>query len=304
MKNICAIWDIPKAGSGLGSFLLFQEELLLYRDILRLDGIDLFFFTGSKEMSSPYLADLARFNPFIRSMKIMKDKPDILNDRINSYGFIWPSTNCGQNFSYNESTLHIRKLWKQTGNLLCPESPSGIRAKATSWMQTYIPPEWYPIAVHLKNGNVNKQSNANQTEWLKFFEDCRYKKLPVIFILIGNDFYDKGFNDCPNCIITQQHGGYLGLDLSLIQMSLLFMGMSSGPCNMAVLSDLPYLIWKHPDHHTKKMNRELNSNGQFPFANDQQKIIRENDCLEALVCQFAWLFNKVKNLIGKGKPAI
>ena len=294
MKNICAIWDIQKAGSGLGSLLLFQEELLLYREILKFEGIDLFFLTGSKKVSFSYLASIAQLNPFIQSIHILKDIGNIRNDQIQQGCFLWPSTKIDEKFSYQESTLHIQTLWKQKGNLIAFECPPDVKEKAVSWMQSHIPSECYPVSIHLKNSTQNKQSNANQAEWLKFFKDCRYKELPVIFILIGDDPYDTSFGDCPNCIITKNHGGSLELDLSLVQNSLFFMGMSSGPCNIAILSELPYLIWKNPDHHAKEMARELNKNGQFPFSNDRQMLLRQNDCFENIVDHFTGLFNKMK----------
>lgn len=293
MKNICAIWDIQKAGAGLGSLLLFQEELLLYRDILKFDGVDLFFCLGSKKVLLSYLASLAQLNQYLHSMHILKNKHELKYDKMNPDVFLWPPLNIEESFSYNESTLHIQKIWKQTGKLIALESPLFVKAQAEAWIKSHVQSECYPVAVHLKNSTNNKESNANQAEWLKFFLDCKSKKLPIIFILIGNECYDEGFNDCPNCVLTQNHGGSLDLDLSLIQISLLFMGMSSGPGNIAILSELPYLIWKHPDHHATAMGKELNKDGQFAFSNEKQKLIRGADCFENLVQQFAWLFDKI-----------
>jgi len=293
MKNICAIWDIQKAGSGLGSLLLFQEELLLYCAILKLDGVDFFFYLGSKKVSLSYLASLAQLNPYLHSLHIIENQQDIVHAKMDRQAFVWPSSDIEKDFSYNESTLHIQQLWQETEELVALESPLSVKAQTTTWIKTHVPSGCYPVAVHLKNNRENKQSNANQAEWLRFFLDDSLKALPVMFVLIGDDCYDEAFNYCPNCVITQNHGGSLELDLSLIQSSLFFMGMSSGPCNIAILSELPYLIWKHPDHHATEMGKELNNEERFVFSNEKQKMIRDYDCYENLINQFNWLFDKI-----------
>ncbi len=82
--------------------------------------------------------------------------------------------------------------------------------------------------------------------------------------------------------------------MALIELSSAFMGMSSGPCNMAILSDKPYLIWKHPEHHKEEMGREFQGHKQFVFANEHQKFIKGWDTLENLQREFSKLFRQLK----------
>ena len=54
----------------------------------------------------------------------------------------------------------------------------------------------------------------------------------------------------------------------------MFLGMASGPCNVAIFSKIPYAIYKNPDHHSKEMKRELGTKDHFSFAGSYQKIYR------------------------------
>ena len=72
-----------------------------------------------------------------------------------------------------------------------------------------------------------------------------------------------------------------------------FMGMSSGPCNMAILSDKPYLIWKHPGHHEKEMEIELHGHKQYVFANSYQRFMQDWDTPKNIQCEFSNLFNQL-----------
>lgn len=279
-QTIFAVWDLEIAGTSMGAFLIFQEELLMYRDIWDVQDIELFFYLGETNVSLSYLASLAQLNPFLTAVHFIRDKKDVAHRLPVGEIFQWPSCKLDNNCSYFGSTLHIQKLWEKTQKIFSLQSPNSLNILAEKWLKTHVPEGHYPVSIHLKNNDVDSQSNANQEEWLKLFKEN--KNLPLKFILMGNEPYDERFSDCSNCVITQSEGGSLEIEFALIQLSLFFMGMSSGPCNIAILSELPYLVWKHPDHHSREMDKELDENGQLVFSNQNQKFIRGIDTFGSL----------------------
>lgn len=291
-QTIFALWDLEITGTGMGAFLIFQEELLMYRSLLNAQHIEMYVYLGDINIPLSYLASLAQLNPFLTALHFIKDKKEFVHHFPAGDVFQWPSLNVDNNCSYFGSTLHIQKLWMKTKKMFLLQSPPSIMIQAKNWLKSYVPYGHYPVTIHLKNNNVDSQSNANQEEWLKLLK--KNKRHPLKFILIGNEPYDERFYDCPNCVITQKKGGCLDLELALIQLSFFFMGMSSGPCNLAVLSDLPYLVWKHPDHHSHQMDEELDENGQLIFSNHNQKFIRGIDTFERLDHELNTLY---KNLM-------
>lgn len=150
-----------------------------------------------------------------------------------------------------------------------------------------------PVLVHLKNvSRERSQSNANLEEWAAFFEVC-IGRHDVKFILIGNEGIDNRIRRLPNIIVTQDLGSSVARDLALIQTACIFMGMASGPCSMAIFSDIPYLICKHPDHHPEQMARELGESDRFSFATQSQKILRAFETRQILMSEFTRLYAQV-----------
>jgi hypothetical protein len=293
IKNIIGLWDLEQADPSLGAFLIFQEELLLQREILQANSIEILFCLNKNLLAPPYLATLALFNPFLESAHFVNDDSSKANisDNIDTT-FYWPTPDMYQHYSYSGSTLAVQKLWQKTGKLINLKSPDSIHKQAQEWINKYVG-SYIPIVVHLKNSSTDTQSNANQESWIKLFKDCEDKELPVRFVLIGNDTYDTRLLNCSNVVLTKTNGGCIELDLSLISMSLLFMGMASGPCNMALFSGVPYLIWKHPHHHAKEMEREFQGHSQFIFANENQKFMREWDTADSLIREFKALYARL-----------
>ena len=97
----------------------------------------------------------------------------------------------------------------------------------------------------------------------------------------------------PNVILSRDYGSSLSRDLALIQTASIFMGMTSGPCNMALFSDIPYAIYKNPDHDVEEMAIELGKADRFPFAMPFQKIMRIFETGDNLMAEFANLYAQI-----------
>lgn len=131
------------------------------------------------------------------------------------------------------------------------------------------------VCVHLRNVPpfTAEESNAQAPDWMKFFrEHARPGSLD--FLLLGDDSLPEGFSLCAGV----SHAAILGLDLAT-QLALVasadgFLGMASGLCTAANFSETPHVIFKHPNHHSTEMERELGSADRFPFANTRQRLWR------------------------------
>ena len=147
--------------------------------------------------------------------------------------------------------------------------------------------------IHLKNAtHEQSQSNANFGEWAAFLKVCT-SRYDVKFILIGNERLPDQIRRLPNVIVSQDLGSSLARDLALVQTACAFMGMASGPCSVAIFSDIPYLIYKHPDHHQEEMAQELGDGQRFSFATPAQKILREFETNKILMSEFTRLYSQI-----------
>ena len=79
--------------------------------------------------------------------------------------------------------------------------------------------------------------------------------------LVGNEDVDNRITELPNVLLSRNFQSNISRDLAIIQISCAFMGMASGPCNMAIFSEIPYVIYKNPDHDAEQMALELGKAG-------------------------------------------
>lgn len=187
------------------------------------------------------------------------------------------------------STVYAQSFYRARGfvpHLACkPEA----RLWAHRFVEDYVAPD-LPVVVHLKNNPAAPgESNANADAWPAFFEACR-GRYDVRFLLIGDDELDGRVRALPNVLVTRERGATLAQDLALIQHAFAFMGMASGPCNMAIFSDTPYVIYKHPDHHPDEMHAELGEADHFPFGTPLQRFVRAFETPEDLLARFAAIY--------------
>lgn len=217
---------------------------------------------------------------------------DFVSQKPSTY-LIWPSLDAvdeeGQIKHAYGTTFFLQQFYKKHGWI-----PSiSMKPRHTRWaldfIENHVAP-FLPVVVHLKN-NPNEVgcSNAKFEAWLNFFESSidRYE---VKFVLIGNEAIDERIEQLPNVVVTQALDGTLSRDLALIQVAYLFMGMSSGPCNMALFSDVSYVIYKNPDHHPEQMALELGEADHFPFATPFQRFLRVFETKENLISAFHHLY--------------
>jgi len=139
----------------------------------------------------------------------------------------------------------------------------------------------FTVCVHLKNASQgDTESNANFSTWKEFIS--LKAPLDIQFLLIGSDTVPEDIKSLPNVISLHDEGLSIVDQLACIQQSSAFMGMVSGPANVAILSQVPYIIFKHPLHHAEVMQKEIGDADHYDFAKQNQHIVRKHETPELL----------------------
>ena len=211
-------------------------------------------------------------------------------------GFYWPSPEALVQGKYNyDSTREIQNHYSQAGTM----PRLSLDTRTLDWAKSYLKAKSrgrLPVAVHLKNNpNVRGESNADMDSWFAFISECQGKHA-AHFILVGDDPVDARLRSLSNVTVARDDKVSLDGYLALIQIAGLFMGMMSGPANMALFGTNPYLIFKNPDHHVREMAIELGENDHYPFALPHQRVLRVWDTAENLASAFESVFDQVAAL--------
>jgi len=286
----------------LGGILILVEEVLIKRAENKLKKVDMCIVSKEKEQQALLGArmpgkGMKKIDKTSKKSNLMEAFMDIsgigawyaasssmdLKGTANRY-MIWPDLKKDKNYIYG-STLSIQGYFKEKGSIPHLSSGKSSIKWALNALKKHVLPS-KPVVVHLKNKpGENGLSNADLNTWFKFFKTCSSRK-DIVFVLIGNEEVDKRMLDLPNVLLARDIGSDLTSDLALIQTAYLFMGMASGPCNMAIFSAVPYIIFKNPGHHEKEMMLELKGKDRFNFASSSQKLLQVSESSKLLMREF------------------
>lgn len=317
-RRIIGLWDLDVAPINLGGMLVLVEELLIQRSISQAGGVDVCIVggepkyvwrdTGSRCLASLRLIDSDASNDFavlaaacldgVENCYWSETVADVEEFALlgSERYILWPRgvRRGSTQYSYG-STRVVQAFYRKYGFIPF----LSVRPCHLAWAREFIASRVSPslaVAVHLKNDpHVKGCSNADVSAWRDFFSAC-WQRFDVKFILIGADPIDPGIAVMPNVLVSRDLGSNLPGDLALIQESLFFMGMASGPCALAVFCGVPYVIYKNPDHHAQEMALELGASDRFPFATAFQRIVRVFETCDDLMAEFTTLYNHLSGL--------
>lgn len=305
MDEVVGIWDINNSPLSLGGLLTFVEELKIQTIIHQAQSANIGIvgdrgdsILSDRQANAAVLLNRESCKNLVLSVLFdvesinecylcptLKEFQEYLQTRLKRH-ILWPQVDEHHLISYKYgSTTFIQKFFTERGFIPYLSCRNNLVRWATNFNTKYVTPS-LPVVVHLKNNpNLKGCSNANFKSWYNFFLSC-YGKYDVKFILIGNEPIDPQITQLPNVLVARDRGSYLSRDLALIQTSYIFMGMSSGPCNMALFSGIPYVIYKNPDHDVEQITLELGTNIRFPFAAPMQKFLRIFETPQGLMSEF------------------
>jgi hypothetical protein len=326
-KKILGIWNIDVSPLTIGGLIIFIEELQIQQIIHKIDSVEFCILGKGIRTARSYTvrncgnipSDLAGIcDPHIirqvSAIPIVRDFSNIsrcylvssytefqrvFNKKHNSY-ILWPDIKAKKNDEYKYSnTRYTQQFFLDNGYI------PRIKCKGDSlnWAKQFLNRNVHPavmVVIHLKNNqNAKNCSNADFDAWYGFFKHYA-KKTEIKFILIGNDPIDSRILTLLNVIVTKNHESNISRDLALISQAAIFMGMSSGPCNIAIFSDTPFIIYKNPDHDVEEMKLELGKNNRFVFSTASQKFLRIFETVENLIQEFEESYSGL--IMEKSKP--
>lgn len=327
-RRILGIWDGRIAPPSLGGLLILIEELQIQcyvhqakiadLAVLHCPGTRIFPQPGFVEKSSSWVADdvRSRVGGIFSALQAVADiekwfqfesfgELQVFIDQCRESYVVWPHLHERGEVRHEYShTINVQRFY--TGHGFIPQlrcRPDALR-RGMEFLKYYISPA-LPVVVHLNTiSHEDPSSLADLEAWYTFFAACR-NRFDVSFILIGDDEPGQQFRRLSNVLITRDVGADLGLDLALIPAAFMFMGTASGPCQMALFCDVPYLIYKNPNHHPKDMEREVGYQDHFPFANKFQKFLRVFSTSDQLMSDFSELYRRIPHETWRRKwPAL
>jgi hypothetical protein len=298
--NFMGIWDLRVSSPSLGGLLILLQKLTLLSRDAGSGCFDLGFVgpwqTLCEEGKSPLAPggiitqETVEASPVLASLVELEGMGQLMwaHDRGDwEEGRRVVLANTLDN-PRHEKVLWIQQYYERTGVFPQLSFCTRMREKARAMLRNHSAgfASW---VVHLKDDGRGKgNSNADLSAWRRFFERCE-GQYPVRFLLIG-DRPPGQFADAKNVVSTRSLGGSLPLDLALINEAQGFMGMASGPCQMAVFGTNPYAVFKNPDHHPEEMAEQIGAADRFSFALSSQRILRVSETPEILLDVFHDLF--------------
>jgi len=137
------------------------------------------------------------------------------------------------------------------------------------------------VSVHLRNmsGETLKDSNADGDVWGRCIKT---NKSRAIFVLVGDDDIPAGVILDDRCVRARDLGLTVVEQMGLVSVSKGYVATASGFSTAAYFSDIPYVIFKHPEHHVSSMKDELGDSRAYPFALQNQLVVREVATFESV----------------------
>jgi hypothetical protein len=252
-------------------------------------------FSGGDGASVPAAAVdfLARVARAFAGVAEVRDGTSWTPDEIVSFASgheLWPNPldiSSGQHVY--DSTRRLQKHYTQFGSIPSLSVNDDLLERVAGRLGRHVGNK-VTVAVHLKsNCHLPGLSNAHLPSWKELFLFAQ--TYPVQFVLIGDDLGNHQFRDVPNVSVARDFSENIADDLAIIQLSDFFMGMMSGPANMALFGRKPYAIYKNPDHHKLEMLREIGSEDRYPFSSTCQRVFRTWDTSDSLQLSFQRCFD-------------
>ena len=316
-KRLMGVWDLSLSYMSIGDLLILIEELkiLSNKKILsesfdiavigqpesvglthRFDGRPWILITDKDNFQSSSLISMLMGLEGVERCYFFQTTAALgrfLDSNSNQY-FLWPELQSGGSVDHQYGyTLFIQDYYRKAGHIPFLYCKSDLIRWAQGFIREHADQK-LPIAVHLKNkirpSGKPDWYNARFDQWHLFFTSAQ-NRFDAKFILIGNEPIPSEIRNLSNVVISMEHGGNLIRDLALIQTSAAFMGVASGPCQVAMFGKTPYVIYKNPEHHVERMYEELGDLDRYIFALPMQKFFRRFEVRDHLLVEFESLYD-------------
>lgn len=305
-RRVLAVWDFRTAPPTIGEMLCFQAKTLMLREETGVDKIDIAWLTDPVNPArhdpgtdSPdfhlrvaRLLPLIHMNPHLGSF-LLADSLETLTsyiaDNADRY-FVFPSPKriFGRELYYTDLLNSTFRFYSSHGHVPYLACHPALSRWARQLICDRIRPK-LPVVIQARLGADATDRNARLDEWLAFVLYCRTAHPDVHFIVIAaRNEVDDRFRQCPNVTVSRDVCDTVEQDMALIEASLIYLGTTSGPNIMALVSGRPYLIYNFGTVH-----EALAPGSQLPYATPLQRVIWQPETSEALRTDFDELLGKV-----------
>lgn len=285
----------------LGDLLLFIENIKIKKMTQKVTEIDIFILKDNKTISkgnndfSTYISIIHNYlSPRIVGIFEEESKlKEYISINLNSYRFCYPHF---KDYSHGNHPFDNTALAREHNSKGKNLPYLSARKESLRWAEHFIHEhckDSIVITVHLKN-RLGQQSNAQMEQWFQFFKYCQKNQPIVKFVIIGNDILPKKIKYLSNIIVSKDYGNTIVQDLLLIESSKAYFGMCSGPFQIALFNQKPYLVFKNPSHHVQEMIEEIGFGNRYPFSQPNQNILREFETAQKITNGFNHLLAIIK----------
>ncbi|MDA9897227.1 hypothetical protein N9D90_00315 [Alphaproteobacteria bacterium] len=263
-SSLDLIWDLTRERLTIGGALVLRQEGEILAQIRGQKWITLHINCRGSDRSMVEGLSETVFGSSTLPFKILYSHSGVEG---------WPpqAVRSHPNFSYY-SFSRLISMHKDSGIKPCLRWGADQKALAK---QVLAQTKGLLICVHLRSVApfTVEESNADGPSWQTFFDK---HAIPGVcnFVLVGDDALPEGLNLPPGVHRAVDSGIDLATQLALVSCANGFLGMASGICTAANLSEVPYVIFKHPGHHSAEMLIELGAATQFPFSGSRQQLWR------------------------------
>lgn len=269
MKTFLSICCKGPKNKNIGAYLTILQEILLLSQIYKKKKVKFFFNNNVKKKFF--------YENFLQHTKLdiefVKKKPN---------NFINLELIKKKDEAYSLSRInHLYNLYKIKPLIQWNKK---IRIESSNIIRLFDLKKF--IIVTLKRDTKVTKANAKILVWKKIFQLLVKKKYKIV--IIGNDNFENSFkndNLKDHIIALNNYEFTLASQFDLVNKAKFFVGTASGVCMAACFSKVPYAIFKHPNHHTNEMKKEL-LNDRVVFSAKKQLFYLKHQN-----------FNTIKNAI-------
>ncbi len=143
-----------------------------------------------------------------------------------------------------------------------------------------------PVTITIRESKIKPLRNSRIGEWVKVAEWLKSEGLDPLFIPDTDNLQGhEGFDSCVEAALNPD------VRMAIYSKAYLNLGIGNGPMGLCIYQKYPYLIFRFQNEGFKEQSREfLTANGlppgsQFPWANNNQRVVWEDDTAENIIKQ-------------------
>lgn len=277
MKVVLGLWDLARIPYKVGNALLFCNNLSLLKESLGAEKIHIVVvFDERVKLDSKRRITADNVQEYYQSLERffseIKNIDSINFSQSTDQTALFPP----ENYDY-KSYLFLNDFNQELKKRATIVFQKKCQERVTRFAKEMCGENF--LTIHLKYHESFKiTSNAHLEIWSSLLEEISLQYPDLKLVLIGNDLFPENFmQKCRamrQLIFSRDHSLSLMEELCLISSSRAFIGMASGPSNMAIISPVPYLVFKHKeDAWEENFNQSEMAGDRLRGAGENQLFI-------------------------------